>query len=422
MAEIFLSYKATDRPRVAHLVAALRAGGLDVWWDQDIPVGGGWRETIAAELDAATLCVVAWSHASTGADGRFVREEAERAAARRAYLGVLIDPVLPPFGFAEWQSIDLSHWDGERSDPLLAQFVGQVRARLENRPAEPLSAPRPRRRRSLAWPIAAASAALIASAIAVAVWLLYPRGDAPPPPPPAMSPTAFVNARLDATGCSWLQIADVASAPGGERIALSGLALSPAAVQSAIMRDAIDASIPIAEIGVDDVAIGPNETCAELDLLRQYRSRGRPHLHVTQPRGAFRRTPDGWEIGLEYEIDYAGLPPDAALFGLDSIGGVSPMIEDLHAFRRETTPRRVNGSRATFYTIMTDDNQGARNVGLILMTASGRIDRGLVEDIGSHGDRGFLTRVSREARRRNWQFELQLVPCGFETNGTQRQC
>ena len=420
MAEIFVSYKTGDRPRATHLVAALRAGGLDVWWDQDIPVGGGWRETIAAELDKATLCVVAWSHASTGADGRFVREEAERAAARGAYLGVLIDQVLPSFGFAEWQSIDLSQWNGKRSDPLLGHFVAQVRARLENRPAERLSAPPPRRRHSVTLPIAAGAAALLAAAIIAAVWRLYPW--AGPTPPTAITPTAFVNSRLDATGCSWLQIADVASAPGGERIALSGLALSPAAVQSAIMRDAIDASVPIAEIGVDDVAVGPNETCAELDLLRQYRSRGRPHLHVTQPRGAFRRTPDGWEIGLEYEIDFAGLPPDAALFGLDSIGGVSLMIENLHEFRRVTPPRRVNGSRATFYTIMTDDNQSARNVGLVLMTASGRIDRALVEGIGSHGDRDFLTRVGREARDRNWQFELQLVRCGFEANGSQRQC
>jgi hypothetical protein len=143
---------------------------------------------------------------------------------------------------------------------------------------------------------------------------------------------------------------------------------------------------------------------------------------LTQPRGAFRRTPDGWEIGLEYEIDFEGLPPDAALFGLDSIGGIRLMIANLHEFRRVTPPRRVNGNRATFYTIMTDDNRGARNVGLILMTASGRIDRTMVEGIGSHGDRDFLTRVGREAHMRNWQFELQLVRCGFEANGTQRQC
>ena len=87
MSDIFISYKTEDRARVAPLVAALREAGLDVWWDQDIPAGGGWRHTIAEQLDIAKLCVVAWSGESTGPRGRFVLEEAERTAARNAARG-----------------------------------------------------------------------------------------------------------------------------------------------------------------------------------------------------------------------------------------------------------------------------------------------------------------------------------------------
>ena len=83
MAAIFVSYKNEDRTRVAHLVAALREAGLDVWWDQDIPAGGGWRETIAAQLDVAELCVVAWSDDSTG-PRRPLRARGGRAGGPRA--------------------------------------------------------------------------------------------------------------------------------------------------------------------------------------------------------------------------------------------------------------------------------------------------------------------------------------------------
>jgi len=414
MPEIFVSYKTDDRPRIAYLVAALREAGLDVWWDQDIPAGGGWRETIAAELDAATLCVVAWSESSTGAAGRFVREEAERAAGRGAYLGVLIDPVMPPFGFGEWQSINLSQWDGGRADPLLGHFVEQVRARLANKPLAP-TGPLARRRR-FPWRLVAGSLIAVA-AIAALLFFLLGRNSTPP-----ATPTAFVNARLDSTACSWLQIASVTSAEGGERIALTGIASAPESVQGTIMSAAMEASVPIAEIGVDDVAAGPPETCAELDLLRRHPWRGRPRLNVIQPRGALERTEHGLSIRFEFEVDFRDLPPNSALLGLDSIGGVEVLIPDLHAFRRQYPPLRTTGTRMAYESRFYDENQGARNVALILMTASGPINTDLVEAIGEQADRDFLTRFRREAQARNWQFELALVRCGFEGSITRRQC
>jgi hypothetical protein len=418
VAGLFLSYKTEDRPRAAHLVAALRAAGLETWWDQDIPAGGGWRETIAAQLDQADLCIVAWSEASAGPEGRYVREEAERAAARGAYLGVLIDPVAPPFGFAEWQAVDLSDWDGTASDPLLGYFVDQMRARLEGRPPPPAPPRKPRRARSLKLPIALGAAVAAAGAGALAFFLLA----RPESAPAAETPTAFVNSRLDRAACSWLQIANVAPAQGGERIALTGIAAAPDAVQASLMRDALAAAVPIAEIAVDDVATGPGETCAELELLRQYPWRGRPRLAVVQPRGSLERTPYGWSIRFEFEVDYHGLPAQAALLGLDSIGGVEMLIPDLHAFRRQHAPLRVDGERATYESRFYDENQGARNVGLVLMTASAPIDPALVGAIGSRGDRDFLARFGREAQAGRWQFELALVPCGFDGSITRRQC
>ena len=99
MGHVFISYKREDQARVAPLVAALRDAGIAIWWDQDIPAGGAWRETIEQMLETSRLCLVVWSERSIGSGGRFVREEAERSARRSAYLGVLIDEVLPPLGF-----------------------------------------------------------------------------------------------------------------------------------------------------------------------------------------------------------------------------------------------------------------------------------------------------------------------------------
>ena len=117
MSDVFVSYKAEDRPRVEPLVEALEAEGLDVWWDVHVGAGEAWRETIADQLDAAKCVIVIWSRRSTGRDGRFVRDEANRAQHRGTYLPVTIESVEPPLGFGEVQALSLTGWKGDRSDP-----------------------------------------------------------------------------------------------------------------------------------------------------------------------------------------------------------------------------------------------------------------------------------------------------------------
>ena len=43
MSDVFVSYKAEDRGRIAPLVQALEADGLSVWWDTQIAAGSEWR-------------------------------------------------------------------------------------------------------------------------------------------------------------------------------------------------------------------------------------------------------------------------------------------------------------------------------------------------------------------------------------------
>lgn len=128
MSDVFVSYKAEDRPRIAPLVAALEAEGLSIWWDTQIAAGSEWRRDIEEQLDLARCVIVVWSKRSVGPDGRFVRDEANRAQRRRTYLPIRIDPVEPPLGFGELHAISLQGWKGSRADGRYRKLVQAVRS------------------------------------------------------------------------------------------------------------------------------------------------------------------------------------------------------------------------------------------------------------------------------------------------------
>lgn len=147
-ADVFLSHKSTDKPRLQALLTSLQTAGLTVWWDADTPGGQGWRRTIETELDAARCVLVCWSHTSITAP--WVLEEAERAKARGVLLPVLMDRVTPPFGFAEIQTLDLVGWQGNTTDPRWQRLLASVQAILEGKtppqlPPQPPPNPWPRR-------------------------------------------------------------------------------------------------------------------------------------------------------------------------------------------------------------------------------------------------------------------------------------
>ncbi|HEY0324525.1 MAG TPA: toll/interleukin-1 receptor domain-containing protein [Allosphingosinicella sp.] len=157
MSDIFVSYKREDGGRARALVAALREAGFRTFWDQDISPGANWQFALEGALDDARLCLVLWSRHSIGPEGHFVREEARRAAQRGAYLGVLVDPVLPPLGFGEWQAFDASGWSGVEADPALDGLIAHIRNRLDApvgpreraRPHPPAPSASPRRPRGM---------------------------------------------------------------------------------------------------------------------------------------------------------------------------------------------------------------------------------------------------------------------------------
>ncbi len=128
--DVFVSYKAEDRARLLPLVDALEAEGFTVWWDTHIGGGAHWREDIQEHLDAAKCVIVAWTRRSVGPGGDFVRDEANRARKRGAYLPVRLDATEPPLGFGEVQAISLKGWHGDRSDARFGAIADAVRRRI----------------------------------------------------------------------------------------------------------------------------------------------------------------------------------------------------------------------------------------------------------------------------------------------------
>ena len=128
MSDVFVSYKAEDRARIALLVRALEAEGLGVWWDTQIAAGSEWRRDIEEQLDRARCVIVVWSKHSVGSEGRFVRDEANRAQRRGTYLPIRIDDVEPPLGFGELHAISIEGWKGSRKDLRYRKLLQAVRA------------------------------------------------------------------------------------------------------------------------------------------------------------------------------------------------------------------------------------------------------------------------------------------------------
>lgn len=134
MVDVFLSYRSDDRLAADDIVAVLAAEGLSVWWDQSLQPGKNWRESIERELNAASCVLVLWTTGSVHAkDGKWVRQEAEAADARDAYVPVAVDDVLPPLGLRHVQLSSLVDWHGDRADPRWIALVEVLRARIDGR-------------------------------------------------------------------------------------------------------------------------------------------------------------------------------------------------------------------------------------------------------------------------------------------------
>lgn len=162
--QVFISHKSSDKGRLQAVRDGLEQAGFNVWWDADTSGGTAWRQAIVTELDAAGCVLVCWSQEAVTA--AWVLEEAERAKKRSVLLPVRIDPVEPPFGFAEIQTLDLIGWQGDEKAPHWLQVLASVRAILSGESPSQV-APLPKRRGSRRFLLGAGG---LTALLALAAW------------------------------------------------------------------------------------------------------------------------------------------------------------------------------------------------------------------------------------------------------------
>lgn len=128
MPQVFVSYARADKRRVARLVSALRSACFEPWWDDDIPAGASWEQTIEKALGDAQAVIVCWSPMSVASEN--VRSEARVARARGRLVQVFLEPCEPPLFFGERQGIDLSGWTGATRDPAIGRVQRALNAAI----------------------------------------------------------------------------------------------------------------------------------------------------------------------------------------------------------------------------------------------------------------------------------------------------
>lgn len=131
---VFLSYSRTDRKAAQSIVRVLEKAGYRVWWDGLLEGGERFSRTTEAALENALAVVVLWSRSS--ASSHWVHDEATRGRETGRLVPLSLDGSLPPLGFGQFQSIDVSHALGKPGSEPMRKLVRAVAALHEgNAPA-----------------------------------------------------------------------------------------------------------------------------------------------------------------------------------------------------------------------------------------------------------------------------------------------
>ncbi len=159
MADIFISFKTDDTPRVQAIYDGFRARGLTVFWSNDIPKGApDYHAIIKDEIRKAPVVVVVWTNDSVLSHP--VAQECAQAERDNKLFQVLLDDI-EPIDFPmevrfKAQKTMLLGWTGNPNHSEWIKLNSAIDARLGRKPgAMPRAArtsPVPAARSSQTWP------------------------------------------------------------------------------------------------------------------------------------------------------------------------------------------------------------------------------------------------------------------------------
>lgn len=124
MADVFLSYRRTDRDAVDKIAEALDRLGIDVWYDTKIRPVQHWRRDIQRELAAAKAVVTLWTPEAIAS--RWVNLESSSALEDDRLISVMLAPCALEAPFSELQAIDLTNWSGDTADAPFLDLLDTI--------------------------------------------------------------------------------------------------------------------------------------------------------------------------------------------------------------------------------------------------------------------------------------------------------
>jgi adenylate cyclase len=128
VAKLFLSYDRDDAASARAVAKALERVGHDVWWDRQIKGGAEFSRQIEQALERSEAVVVLWSQASV--QSAWVRDEAAVGRETGRLVPATLDGTLPPLGFRQYQTVDLSGGPLRRGSKALATLADAVSDRI----------------------------------------------------------------------------------------------------------------------------------------------------------------------------------------------------------------------------------------------------------------------------------------------------
>jgi TolB-like protein len=176
--QVFVSYARSDKRQTSKLVTVLRKLGFEPWWDDDIPAGASWEQSIERALADAKAVIVCWSSASIASEN--VRSEARVARARGRLVQLFLEPCEPPLFFGERQGLDLSDWSGSLRDPRIERLKLALTAAVTGQPLDQPLASTPRRRPRFHPRVLGGALAALAAIVVAAWWWTQSAASASP--------------------------------------------------------------------------------------------------------------------------------------------------------------------------------------------------------------------------------------------------
>ena len=137
MADVFISFKTDDTPRVQAVHDGFRARGLSVFWSNDIPKGApNYQAIIKDEILKAPVVVVVWTNVSVHS-GPVIQECSQAERANKLFQILLddIEPIDMPMEVKyKSQKTVLLDWTGDRRHAEWTKLNNAIDSRLGRDP------------------------------------------------------------------------------------------------------------------------------------------------------------------------------------------------------------------------------------------------------------------------------------------------